>query len=169
MPRVKIEVDKADIVRVMNELESSKTYTNRTELYADIAKKLELLSPGVTGPVIYLRVKEYGIEPKTPKGKAAGFPVKNPLAGIPDRKPRREKWAGNDSIQKSLKDVRGAVPKKYSLLVDKLHGGSLIAAVALKCLDCMNFNTAEIKQCPCTDCSLYPFRPYQEDNETTNE
>lgn len=33
-----------------------------------------------------------------------------------------------------------------------------IKAIRAKCLDCMCGNTAEVRRCPCVDCSLYPYR-----------
>ena len=33
-----------------------------------------------------------------------------------------------------------------------------LKAIRQKCLDCMCGQTYEVKLCPCTDCSLYPFR-----------
>ena len=35
---------------------------------------------------------------------------------------------------------------------------SVLRAVREKCLDCMCGNAAEVRRCPCTDCSLFPFR-----------
>lgn len=33
-----------------------------------------------------------------------------------------------------------------------------IKAIRAKCLDCMCGSVTEVRLCPCTDCSLYPFR-----------
>lgn len=33
-----------------------------------------------------------------------------------------------------------------------------LSAVRKKCLECSNFSSSEIKECPITDCALYPFR-----------
>ena len=35
---------------------------------------------------------------------------------------------------------------------------SPLKAIRLKCLDCMCGNAAEVRRCPCEDCTLYPFR-----------
>lgn len=35
---------------------------------------------------------------------------------------------------------------------------SVIKAVRVKCLDCCGDSASEVKLCPVTDCSLYPFR-----------
>lgn len=43
----------------------------------------------------------------------------------------------------------------------------------MKCLDCCCNNMEEVKECPCTDCALYPFRfgknPYRTKRELTDE
>ena len=31
-------------------------------------------------------------------------------------------------------------------------------AIAEKCLECSNWSSHEVANCPCTDCALYPFR-----------
>ena len=33
-----------------------------------------------------------------------------------------------------------------------------LKAIRHKCLDCSNGNQVEVRLCPCTDCSLYPYR-----------
>lgn len=33
-----------------------------------------------------------------------------------------------------------------------------IKAIRAKCLDCMCGNSAEVRRCPCEDCSLFPYR-----------
>lgn len=35
---------------------------------------------------------------------------------------------------------------------------SPLKAIRAKCLDCVCGSVNEVKLCPCTDCSLYPFR-----------
>lgn len=49
-----------------------------------------------------------------------------------------------------------------------------IKAIRAKCLDCTNNQYTEIKECPMTECSLYPYRmgkrPKKDyDNQTVNE
>lgn len=33
-----------------------------------------------------------------------------------------------------------------------------LKAIRAKCLDCMCGNAAEVRRCPCEDCSLFPYR-----------
>ena len=50
---------------------------------------------------------------------------------------------------------------------------SPIKAIRAKCIECSNENYAEIKECPITDCHLYPFRfgknPYRTKRVLTEE
>lgn len=38
-------------------------------------------------------------------------------------------------------------------------------AIRLKCLDCCGGNTAEVRKCPATHCSLWRFRMGKEEND----
>jgi hypothetical protein len=33
-----------------------------------------------------------------------------------------------------------------------------VQAIRAKCLDCMGGSPAEVRRCPCEDCTLFPFR-----------
>lgn len=48
-----------------------------------------------------------------------------------------------------------------------------LQAIRAKCLDCCCNNAAEVAQCPCTNCTLYPFRfgknPYNKKREYSEE
>ena len=50
---------------------------------------------------------------------------------------------------------------------------SPLKAIRLKCLDCCCGSSNEVKLCPCTNCSLYPFRdghnPFVTKREYTDE
>jgi hypothetical protein len=52
-------------------------------------------------------------------------------------------------------------PARYRRLVDKVEDGSLQAAIDLKCLDCSDYQVAEVRHCTVTGCPLYSVRPYQ--------
>jgi hypothetical protein len=41
-----------------------------------------------------------------------------------------------------------------------MEGRSLRAAVKAKCLDCMCWQSTEVKLCPCAACPLWEVRPY---------
>ena len=53
----------------------------------------------------------------------------------------------------------GAYRRKY----DKaMSGKSLRAAVDMKCLDCMCWQSTEIRNCNAVSCPLHPYRPYKD-------
>lgn len=44
------------------------------------------------------------------------------------------------------------------ILLDKMKRVTPLKAIRKKCLDCSCFSPKEVRECPCTDCSLYSFR-----------
>jgi len=78
---------------------------------------------------------------------------------IPEREPKtiveqRAKWREN------IPDIHnGAYRKLYDKAINKK---SMRAAVNSKCLDCMNYQSREIKICSVVTCPLWSYRPYQD-------
>ncbi len=71
-----------------------------------------------------------------------------------------------EQIEKERKKWRDNIPNlhngAYRRKYDKaMTGHSLRAAVDSKCLDCVCWQQAEVKKCPCTTCPLWPYRPYK--------
>ena len=64
-------------------------------------------------------------------------------------------------MKAKLEDYKGKVLEKP---LDAIHE---------KCLDCSVYDEKEVKLCPCTDCTLWPFRfgtnPYKRKKEMTEE
>lgn len=50
---------------------------------------------------------------------------------------------------------------RYRRAAEASRRGSRVAAIKLKCLDCVCWNSAEVRRCEIRDCALWPFRPYQ--------
>jgi hypothetical protein len=50
---------------------------------------------------------------------------------------------------------------------------SPIKAIRAKCMECSNYSITEVRECPTTDCPLYPFRfgknPYRTKRVLTEE
>lgn len=57
-------------------------------------------------------------------------------------------------------DIRAASPAKASRAD---HGGSLRAAVDLKCLECAGGSRTEVERCEALRCFLWPHRPGRDD------
>jgi hypothetical protein len=81
---------------------------------------------------------------------------------IPQRKPETKK----ERIAAWRENIPDLFNGAYRKLYDKaMSGGSLRAAINSKCLDCMNWQAAEVKRCDIVTCPLHPYRPYKGDSE----
>ena len=63
MPRTKIEIDKFQLMTIINRVENANTFTTRNALAEAVAAEFPL---DISSAVILLRIKEFDIEPKTP-------------------------------------------------------------------------------------------------------
>jgi hypothetical protein len=58
------------------------------------------------------------------------------------------------------------VPALYrKVFIRAYSGGSRSAAIKAFCLDCVGFQRSAITNCTAHACPLYPYRPYQSDDE----
>lgn len=148
MGRRKIEVDQDKLIEFIEIAERENDFPNRSALYEDVAKRFD--NPRINGGVVYLRVKEYGLEERitTAKGKVGG-----------GRKTcRADKFAAHKS---TFTKMRKEFPKQFHHLIDKAEKGSVNALIKLKCLDCAGMQTAEVRKCPVKLCPLYLIRGYK--------
>lgn len=161
--RKPVEIDQTLLINTINEVEANGPLTNRSALYDAVSSFL--IQRGVhsaTPSVVMLRIRKGNINVKTPIGqRGAGLAKfrenKTNDGDSSERRPRMSNGAAN-----ALRwYYRHSYGKRFSNLVNKAIRGSRKAAIALKCVDCMNGQLNEIKYCPCTDCPLHPFRPYQ--------
>lgn len=171
MARTKVVIDEALLRRVIKETEEAKHYTARSALFNDVSSAYNQRITGsmkpLNGQLVYLRVRELGIELKTPvgkRGRAAGFVN----TGV--RVPRADKLAGSKDAKATFSAIRdelklqyedGSSAKRFLPLVDKMESGSLKAAIKMKCLSCANYDPQEVKACQIILCPLLPFRPYK--------
>lgn len=162
MPRPTILIDKTALESIINDAESKNTFPNISALCEHVcstewAKGLKNSAgkPAVLQPqVVRNRIDEFKLSIKTVKGKKG-----NPgLSGVKrDRKPRAERFSTNELVTKSLNTIRTNTPHGFKKVVDRISAGSLKAAVRLKCLDCVNYQQAEIGTEACLSCPLAPF------------
>ena len=62
-------------------------------------------------------------------------------------------------IEKRLREM----PRTYRNFYKKaMQGRSLKTAIRAFCLECVQWQRAEVENCTDTGCPLYPYRPYQE-------
>ena len=67
----------------------------------------------------------------------------------------------NNERQKYCEHIPDFFNGSYRRSYDKaMLGKSLRAAVDSKCLDCMCWQQAEVRDCPVVTCTLWPYRPY---------
>ena len=152
MPRATVLVDKAELEREISKAESEQTFGNLSKLFEHLsatpwAKGIKNSAGKVCGlspSVIYLRVKQFKIEPKTKAGERGAH-----LAGEIKRTTKR--FGGDKNAL--LKEV----PAKFAKLANKVVRGSLKSAVKLKCLECCCWQPKEVTSCHIKSCPLWGF------------
>jgi hypothetical protein len=158
MPRPAIEVNEAKLKQLIGDCESKKQYTTRSELWQDVA-----LAYGASPAWVYQVVERLNIEVKTPKGKKGRQKGTKVASGV--KVSRGVKFERSPIIKHSLLQIEAVIKQeqkgRFMPIFERMKAGSMKAAVTLKCLDCSSFQTLEIKHCPCENCPLHPFRPYQ--------
>lgn len=60
-----------------------------------------------------------------------------------------------------LKDVAEDAPSKLGVFRRAYAGGSRLAAIQAKCLECVSMSTVAIRECRSVTCPLWQVRPYQ--------
>lgn len=161
MARTKLEINKVEFQKVVTDLEASQNFENPSALWkaveaSDWGKALQ--PRPMTAAVAYVRAKELGIIYKTQPGKR-GIQSGPIGGGVPRvRVPRSKKMK---AFAETFAKLRKSTPKRYLPLVDKAEKGSAKACLKLKCLECSNWQSSEVKQCVIIDCPLYPIRPFQ--------
>lgn len=159
MARTKLEIKKDELQKVVNDLENAQTFVNPSALWqaveaSDWAKNLK--PRPLTAAVAYVRAKELGVVIKTPPGKrgAGGLASGAPRVRIPRSKKMK-------AFKETFERLRKETPKRYLPLVDKAEKGSAKACIKLKCLECSNWQSVEVKCCEIKNCPLFPIRPFQ--------
>jgi len=173
MAKKTIPVARTVLQAAINEVESKQSFSNLSSLHVVVSDRYNASSrdasfPDISPSVVGLRIKEFNLTHKTTAGKRGrGVMTDEQKAAMAagragGRRSRSEKFAENPAIANALIRLRVYVPERFHNKVDKVvQGGSMKAAVALKCLDCAGFSTVEIRNCAITQCALWAFRPYQ--------
>jgi hypothetical protein len=161
----KLEVDRDELQRTVNELEGKQTFPHLSALWKAVegtswAKSYQ--PRPVTASIAAARAKELGVQYSTrPAKRVLGVITEKQRAamqaGRKNRKPRSEKMK---AFASAFEEMRKLVPVRFLPLVAQAEKGSLRAAMKLKCLECSSYLSSEVKQCPITNCSLFPQRPY---------
>lgn len=170
MGRTKVDVDENKIKDIVVRLESSGPLKNRSVLYKAVADEYNKSSEDdISHSIAMLRIQDLmanGLTIKTPKGKKGRQPGQ---AVSVNRTSRAEKMDKTNikavrAEMKSLASLSPSPDKTFNTLnnkVKRLEEGSMKAAITLMCIDCTQNDRVSIKECACTQCPLFSFRPYQ--------
>lgn len=176
MGRPAIPFEKSKLQLAIDTCESTGHYTQRQALWQDVASAYaKAVGIESVSPVwVYLRVEENNLNVKTPKGKKGRQPgqVLSQLQGG-KRVTRGEKFAKNETAMQFFDRLEKIIKKeqkgRFLPVLERAKNGSVKALVKLKCLDCANWQTTEVKNCQCLDCPLLIIRPYQKSISEENE
>ncbi|RDJ34940.1 MAG: hypothetical protein DWQ19_08890 [Crenarchaeota archaeon] len=184
MAKKTIKVDEGFLKESVERAEKDGPLKNLNELwkvtakiYNNFARASEDL-PEISPSVVMLRVQAWKIPHQTKAGRRGRGPMtdeqKKAMAEgrKGGRRSKAEKFAANPEISTAHKELEENVvyegkmnhfanPERFLNLVEQIKGGSRTAAVKLKCLDCSNWQTTEVRHCPVRTCPLWAFRPYQ--------
>jgi hypothetical protein len=159
MGRTKVEVNVGELSHAIQTAEANGPFSTRQELAIAIADSEWAKKNNITTSVVISRIAEFGLTPKTPKGKRGrqsgqvlSQDHKDKLLAGRGKKKVDEKW---------IKEMRRVTPTAYFPIIDKIESGSLKSQLKLMCLFCTNFNKSEVKNCTINSCPLYAGRPYQ--------
>jgi hypothetical protein len=122
----------------------TRKFTHRMVFIAAIAEELKAANPDLSVTDVTAAVAQYKIE--------------LPLLALS----RTEKLTGDAERRLHFKHLRQHVPEKYQSLVDKAENGSRAAAAKLNCLECANYQVAEVRHCGLIHtCPMWAFRPFR--------
>jgi hypothetical protein len=154
-------------------LEAIQTFPSRKALWRALAQTPWAQERGLTAKGLEAKARRLGVVVKTPKGIGhrfvGGAAEPGPQPDQPDEEARGSS-AGSEkcgAVRKTapqrlpLPLLRRVVPVRHHRLVDRVEAGSLRAALDLKCLDCSDYQIAEVRHCTVTACPLHSVRPYQ--------
>lgn len=175
MSKKTIPFDMQKIEELVGIAEKEQVFSGLSHLFekvAELYRKADYLNADrINAGVVGLRIKTHHIPHKTTIGKRG-----NALGKGPPRTNNEERVLSPANVEhfKKLKKYiihagfsrsgeRSTPRHKNTIkLVDKIEKGSLRAAIDLACMECTNFQPAEIKHCQCNEtCPLFSVRPYQ--------
>jgi hypothetical protein len=154
--RKKIDVPADQLINTIQELESKSHFNNRQELYEAVANSDWGVRMELTPSVVYLRIREFNITPKTPPGKKGRV-----ISGQMGVRVSKEEKFKTPQLQSAFERLTKSTPQKFHGIIKKVRKGSLKSAVKLKCLECSSYDKSSIRFCPVTNCPIFAFRPYK--------
>lgn len=180
MARTAIPVCRLTLEAAVAKVEQNGPLATMNGLAESVATEYNATAPGefrhIAFSTVLLRIKEWRLETKTRPGKR-GRKSMSPeqkeamREGRGRRTPKAEKMQSSPALRASLNamvdSMEPELQERFAGTIERVKQGSRSAAVALNCLNCSGYSTAEVRKCVCVHCPLWAFRPYQ--NETTND
>jgi hypothetical protein len=166
MPRPSVNVDEKALRHAVEVTENNGPLPNLGALYTQVIP-LYKQQTGVelASYLVASRIKQFKIKTKTQPGKAGSGNLRKSDKPIVRQK-KGAKFASNPQVQQSLREIKAETPERFWPLVNHIANGSRAAANKLKCLECSNYETREIGKCVVKACPMWPFRPYQRQNDS---
>ncbi len=160
MGRIKVEIDKDIFLSKLEDLEKTQEFTNISTLCVAFSKTEWAVKNGVTPSICTLRLKEFNLldKIKTKAGRRGRQPGQTLSQ---EHKDKLQAGRERSTDEKYLKRMLKIVPERFHGTVKKAAKGNKTAVLKLKCLDCSDYQTKEIKECSVCDCPLYHIRPYK--------
>jgi hypothetical protein len=154
-------------------LEATQTFPSQEALWRALAQTPWAKERGMTTRGLETKARRLEVVVKTPKGIGHRFGGGAAEPGPQPDQPDGEARGSSSESEKCgavrklapqrlpLPSLRRVVPVRHHRLVDRVEAGSLRAAIDLKCLDCSDYQIAEVRHCTVTACPLHGVRPYQ--------
>lgn len=173
MPRIAIEVDRALLTQAIIGVEAAGPLENQSKLFkevADLYNSERGERDAVSQSVVALRIKEWAIALKTPKGKRGRTMSPEHLAKLQaarsGKKVSKSERFSLPVYQASFNAMLKRMPEDQAL-IEQVQRGSMKAAIKLMCHQCMGFDELPkmIRGCTSLACPLWPFRPFKSNGE----
>jgi len=175
MGRRTIEVNKELLTKCVTDAEVSQTFNTQNDLWKKVAELYNAANPPeqITFSVVCLRVSQWEIPytTKSAKGRRKGGTLSDEQKAA--MKAGRSKGSrvrfSSKEAEKSIQILRDHTPERFWPLVNRIAKGSRAAADKLFCIECMGYQTGEVKKCTSLGCPHYLLRPYQNGSEDEGE
>lgn len=165
--RATAKVDRKKLENAVEEAEKDGAIPEgKTRLYeiaTEIYNGMEGIPQQITQSVASQRIRDWGIPFITKSSKMSEDHKRKLHSGGRKRTPRAEKFARDPAISAALVALKRFMPNNDAMQnrVQNIANGSLKIAVEAKCLDCSGMSSKNVRLCPCIECPLWAFRPFQ--------
>lgn len=172
MPRAAIIVDRQLLEDSINRVEGNGPIPEgKVKMYELVASDYNRISSTpITSSVVGLRIQQFNIQIKTKSSKGKRKMTPEHLAALKagqsraTRGSRSQKFATPEAKQ-FFNRLRKTCPQRFHNIVNQYEKGSKVAGLKLKCLECSDYVTSEVRKCTVRDCAIYFIRPYQGSKE----